>query len=317
MNVRFSINLIFTCNKPNKRALSAIFMLGFFLFGFAQKVIVVDSLTKKTIPYVFVESKEKNVLTNEKGEINLSSFKNDDIVILKCLGYKTKSLNLSVSKTTINLVPHAEFLKPVILFNSKAKIYKTKKLKDSRLLEGAVLKSNYYIKSVIIPKTDFVDKAIVGIELPIEKHRGYSSDRKEVYKDSKLVCRIKVMERDSLGNLVLLHESPLTPIDTGEKRSLVFEFEAAPFLVEGPFEIYLENLGKIDGNYEFMNSDAFDFLRPDITEREDDYYQSVSYMQSAIGQESSVQEYNFKNHNIPGYKAGDRPYTLNYRFYYK
>ncbi|MGB3591869.1 MAG: hypothetical protein WBA16_09335 [Nonlabens sp.] len=94
-------------------------------------------------------------------------------------------------------------------------------------------------------------------------------------------------------------------------------FEDQPIIFKEPFKIIIENLGKIDGSLQFLDSNRWDYIRPAITVEKSKYYNSVSFVPSPIGSDLPTRKFNYKNMNVPGFLTTDQPYTLNYRLCYK
>ncbi len=84
------------------------------------KGVVRDSITKEPIAYAALvyENTEIGTNANEKGEFELTKLENNFIINVSCLGYKTKSLQISNSND-IYLSPKQEVIQEVIISNRK------------------------------------------------------------------------------------------------------------------------------------------------------------------------------------------------------
>lgn len=84
------------------------------------KGVVRDSITKEPIAYAAIvyENTEIGTNANEKGEFELTKLESNFIINVSCLGYKTKTLQISNSNE-IYLSPKQEVIQEVIISNRK------------------------------------------------------------------------------------------------------------------------------------------------------------------------------------------------------
>lgn len=84
------------------------------------KGVVRDSITKEPIAYATIvyENTEIGTNANEKGEFELTKHESNFIINVSCLGYKTKTLQISNSNN-IYLSPKQEVIQEVIISNRK------------------------------------------------------------------------------------------------------------------------------------------------------------------------------------------------------
>ncbi len=311
--------------KPaiNKKSLSfqmyglVILLIACFQGIEAQSLVVADSLTKKPLPFAIVRSQKFSALSNENGNVVLPELLIDSLITVVTSNYIPKSFKVDRGIDTIFLRTKAITLRPVLLLDSTISIKKTKRLRDSRILRDTPLWAGEYSKTIFSPKGKLKARALVGVEIKLVKEIGHTRDKKRIYNGSKLACRLKVVQRDSLNDPCLIYESPIQIVDTGKKARVYFDLAEKPYLLDQTFEIHFENLGKVSGNYEFMNSDSFNYIRLDITDKVSADYESTSFYGREIGTDSTGLEMNYKHDKIPGLRNSDRPYTINYRFYYK
>ncbi len=314
-----TIYLINTKNLKHGRILRSCLFFLLFLFSFniySQSIVLINDVTNEPISFAIVKSKDSQFLSNEKGIVEMDTMARSRSIEIIAVGYEKLIKIISPKTDTIKLKQNAERLLPILIVDSSSKTYKTKRLKESKKSGNQIIFANAYIKTKITPKEELQNKVLVGLELQLEKHSGHRRSQKKIYKDTQLKCRLNIIQRDSLKNIVGLFKSDPVVVENGKNQLLKFNFEDAPILMSEPFDIYLENLGKLNGNNKFMESDRFDFLRADITEENGEEYESVSYFPKPIGEENDLIKMNFKHHKSRVLK-GDVPYTLNYRFYYK
>ena len=166
------------------------FILFCFFSSILGQVKVLDSISKKPIPFVAVTFDDNNGLyTNQIGEFDLNVITKDTIVLYS-LGYKQRTVSLKLLKDqTIYLVPINIALNEIVVSNKKKKS-KSKKVKPIKhndflksygLLIGEEMaiyvpnnQANYdnELKNILIPvvtKTISFEKSFVGKSQRIKK----------------------------------------------------------------------------------------------------------------------------------------------------
>lgn len=105
-----------------------IYIFGFLscYFGFAQiNAVVLDSVSKKEIPYVniWVEDEDIGTTSDENGRFKLDNIleNSNKNLILSSLGYERKEIEINALKENILLIPKVTNLDEVILINKKNK----------------------------------------------------------------------------------------------------------------------------------------------------------------------------------------------------
>lgn len=68
------------------------------------KIVILDSITHKAIPNVSIKTAKEYVYADKNGEISLSSI-NSGRIVISCIGYKEKEVNLEPYIDTIHLSP--------------------------------------------------------------------------------------------------------------------------------------------------------------------------------------------------------------------
>ena len=141
------VNYFFWMTKTAKRTVKQLFTL-FILLAIAcsnaqsLSSVVVDSSTRKPVPYVTVQLNNRGMITNEEGRFKFSldeSVKPTDSLFISCIGYESVGKPLEeFTDSLIFIKPKAIELKEVIVSN---KNYTPKEIIE--LVEDN-LKKNYY-----------------------------------------------------------------------------------------------------------------------------------------------------------------------------
>ncbi len=125
--------------------LSVLFTIYFCHAGFSQKILkgeVVDAKTAEAIPYVSIGVYGENVgtISKEDGSFNLSLVENNMAVSItfSCIGYKSKSVPISILKANPKV-----FLEQEILLLDEVVLEKSKKLKQENKKIGGYKQSIY------------------------------------------------------------------------------------------------------------------------------------------------------------------------------
>lgn len=96
---------LISSHSRNNPILMRFFLSLFFAFCLlsvqAQKVEVLDTETKKAIPFVSVVGypSQQSVTTNDRGIANISSFVNDEFILFQIIGYQQKKMKLPLQQS--------------------------------------------------------------------------------------------------------------------------------------------------------------------------------------------------------------------------
>lgn len=105
----------------NKNILFFIFLTCPFLL-FSQEILILDSLFRTPIENVHLISKEIGVSTNKKGVVDISNFKNSDLIEISHLSYNSKLLIKSELRNTILLKSKMKILETVEFIDEKKSV---------------------------------------------------------------------------------------------------------------------------------------------------------------------------------------------------
>jgi hypothetical protein len=146
--------------------------------SYSQNHIIIDSSTKRPIPYTNVKfvKKNKGFYGNYQGRFTFNKTSNDSIQI-SCLGYNTLFEKVNLLKDTIFLTPKIESLNEIVIYSVPPSLktvgFKRQKVNfhtGSNLQFGLLLKpikkyENTFINNILIP----IKKSIIG-----EKKRNFT-----------------------------------------------------------------------------------------------------------------------------------------------
>jgi hypothetical protein len=213
-----------------------------YTFSFSQKICVVDSLSKKPLPYTNAKFYLANKITggdycNVKGEIIFDKI-NFDNVEFSQIGYDKKIISKAIIKDSI-------FLKQNIIRLNEIKIVKNKKKEVSSL--GYI---DYKKKIRLSAYKGF--EMVVYIANPFKQPKDIQSFLFKVKKDEKFKTAVRIhFYKKDLEKLIpgeeILNENIIQYID-GEIKEL-FEVDVSKYELELPIEgafIGIEWLGILD-----------------------------------------------------------------------
>ncbi len=216
--------------------------LFFSSFCFSQNHVIIDSITKKTIPYANIKiiGTEKGFYSNDSGVFILKDHAKDSVQI-SCLGYKSIFNKVSLLKDTIFLTPEVKFLSEVSIHQKppKSVIIGLKK-KNMSFHAGAHLQFGLIIK----PIKEFEKSIIKKILIPISKSN-FSKKR-----DFESVLKINIYSCEgNLPDMPLISKPIIVNCNQDSNKTLVIDIEKedVEFDENGIF-ISIEMIGEIDEN---------------------------------------------------------------------
>jgi len=239
----------------------------------AQKIIVVDSITKAPLSFVAVEYDNTGFYTSIDGEFDLKMVISDSLKI-RLLGYKTKKYKTSTLKDTIFLQPNSYQLDEVILTRKQDKTKNIKFLKGAKSFGSLPLNPKSEIITSINPsdeiKNYFLDKIIIPFSKVIEKKE---------FKNTKIKAYVRIHIYNSINNNISesLYSSPPKDVNSFTKDLVTFDISDQMIVLnENGIFIGLELIGYyLDSKaYEKANS----VIRPQLTSKRNDYFKSNSFL---------------------------------------
>ncbi len=264
--------------------------------------------------FAYIYCSEKILYANENGYVELPIKLDCDEIVITALGFETLSLSHTELESRIFLTPKALVLDEVAISNTKGlKIKRTKKVGKSVPLAGTILPCFTTSLSKVVPKPKLISKRISAVKLKTNRHVGYRRDKKEVYQNTKLKCRLEIYTNNdgALGELIYYSQPQIA--GTGKKDELIFKMDKnIQFYEEGLF-IQLTNLGTLDENGEYVDCEGGLFwLRMKIADKDSKEYSLTSYQYTPNGIPSDRKVLNYSNHGM----SENKDFFLNYRFEY-
>ncbi len=277
-------------------------------------VTIVDASTNKPVAFSYIYCSGKIMYANENGYVEFPAEMDCDEIMITALGYEAMKLFISGLEKQVFLKPKPLKLDEVTLSDyQNSKIKKTKAVGKSVPLAGAILPCFTTSLSKVVPKPKLISKRISAVRLKTNRHVGYGRDRKVIYKNTRLKCRLEIYtnKNGSLGELIYYSKPQI--VETGGKDELVFEIDKnIQFYEEGLF-IQLTNLGALDQKGEFVDCEGGLFwLRMKIADKESKEYSLTSYQHTLTGTPSDRKVLNYSNHGM----RENKDFYINYRFEY-
>ncbi|MCA0133887.1 hypothetical protein [Winogradskyella alexanderae] len=239
----------------------------------AQRIILVDSITKAPLSFVAIEFEDSGFYSSISGEFDLKMVISDSLKI-RLLGYKTKKYKTSTLKDTIFLQANSYQLDEVTLTRNQDKTKNIKFLKGAKSFGSWPLQPKSEIITSIKPseeiKNHYVDKIIIPFSKVIEK--------KEL-KNKKIKAYVRIHIYNSINNNISesLYSSPPKDVNSFTKDIVTFDISDEMILLnENGIFIGLELIGYyLDSKaHERANS----VIRPQLTSKTNDYFKSNSFL---------------------------------------
>lgn len=165
-----------------------LFTISFLListFGFSQfKAVIINSETKKKVPYVniWVENENIGATSNEEGEFELK-IDSSKIILFSAIGFETKRINSDSIKNTLELKPLVTQLGEVVIVSER----KSQELKIGKFKKSKI---NHYFGARTMPwiLARFFEYKEEYSNTPFLKTIGVLTDSD--IKDAKFIIRI-------------------------------------------------------------------------------------------------------------------------------
>lgn len=233
------------------RYLIIIIFLSIKLSAQEKNVIVVDSITKKTIPYANIKVLNSNYgfYTNDYGSFSFSNKLNKDSISISCLGYKTLIMMISQVRDTIFIKPNTLELDEITI-SSKKQNLKSKKIGFKKINSGWFGTQNLQVGVIMKPNKKNTNTRIEKIIIPF---------RKKIYGrkkyDYRSIFKLSIFSvLDNKPNLPLI-EKPII-INYNQDSNKFIEIDISQEFIylkkEGVF-ICLEQVGEINESGEVID----------------------------------------------------------------
>lgn len=214
----------------------------------SQTYIVVDSITKKGIPYVSIKAQDGFVTnSNENGFFDSEK----KIIDLSCLGYKILNIDLNIVKDSIFLSQSFIDIERVIVKSRKKKPVELYSIKRQPF--AFHLNSQYQIGTLIKPASEIIDSYLESIVLPITKKSFTHTDSSKKFKS---ILKLDIYSNSNNYPENSLLDEPINIFiteDSNDNLNIDLSVFGIQFPREGIF-ICLEIIGEVNKENLVINS---------------------------------------------------------------
>src|SRR5699024_7850700 len=248
--------------------------------------IVIDSLTKKGLPFVGIYFENTGIYTDENGKFQMNSVNTDSLKV-ELLGYKSKNISIKTIQDTIYLEKENIKLPSITLQGNKKRIEipSNKKTRDH---SSFPLSPKTTLFSILLPKEKYQDKKLEEITLSFRKD--YSTRIRKRYKKNNIsaIVRIhiynikdEILKSDIYNsdvNEVKLSENQKIKVDL-TKENVFFEREGIEIKVEVIKYISDKDISEeIDKTY----------IRASLTDEENQFFTAETFLKSTFRKENNI-----------------------------
>jgi len=244
---------------------------------YAQEFIVLDSLTKESLPFSNIIIDNKGFYTNENGRFSIKE--NSKAIEISHLGYKNFSSDIRKIKDTIFLIPKPIIIKEVIISSdNNEKIQKIGYLKKTKYSIGLLSSKEENIIVIVPTNSAIIDNYIEKVEFPLNKFKLYNKKDK-LYKNVPAVIRINIYTvENNLPKERIFSSKPIKFIMSEKEVISVDISEEMIKLPKNGLSFGIEMIGRVNNNGEFIEENAH--TRPIFTDQLSKDYKAVTYRTS-------------------------------------
>lgn len=268
-------------------------------FSFSQelsKVVIVDSLTKKPIPYVAIKTSAKDGLYSDENGYFFIDKKNINNISISSLGYKTKIISNSIVKDSIFLESEPIVFDEVVLTNNKSKP-KVIGLHDKKKMFGDLIQPKSELISYVKFKSDFEGYFIEKIHISVESY--FPKRQKSDFDDKTGIIRINLYHSENEKPKLKFFSSEIIKFRMDEKNQLVIDLSENLITTdEDGICVGIEMIGYIDKDSKINKNTNESFLRIPLTSKETkDFEKIITYRKNVFNTEEliSLKDF-FKNY---------------------
>jgi hypothetical protein len=253
---------------------------------YSQKIIVIDSVNKKPIPFVTIKlNNEKGTYTDENGFFELIKNSNDTIK-LSHISFDEINVKSSEIKDTIVMSPNAVIIKEIIVSNGKEII---------NYIDFPKKKSSYnnfpvYAKSEIItfitPNKENREAKILKIHLNFIKN---TSNNKNTSTRTAFRVNIYSSTKNRVEKKIFSSETYVINFTKKNKIEVDLKNENIEFSSDGIF-ISIEALGDMNNEGKFIENQSS--INPILSENNIDDYSSTTYIRYIFNNSYSLKPIN-------------------------
>ena len=247
--------------------------------GYNQNIIIVDSVTKESIPYAIIKNNDSGIYTDHNGSYSINELTADSITI-NHLQYQTKTIAVENVKDTVFLHPKTQNLEEVVILEKRNKTTKIKKTRKSKAHVGFPLPKNQEILLKIIPKRNLTDKIIkqLAIEYRAVNPKNYL----------KAVFRINFYDFNNNEISSLIYSSEPIIVKPRKKGEITLNLKNTFIeIVDSGIVIGVEFIGYLDNNKLTDNANN-NFISLGLTDKENKYYSGKTFYRNPLSNEQEI-----------------------------
>ena len=215
----------------------------FILFSFSafSQTLIVDSITKKPLPFATIKTSTGGFYAGENG---IFKYSGDEKLHISFLGYQDHNLEGRQLRDTIFMSPKTINLSEVII--SKSTIKTIGLLKTSKYSASLPISPNQEIITCAFPKEQITGSYLQKIIIPINKIKHYNKTDK-LYKNARAMFRLNIYSlRDVMPDEKLFASEPVEFIMSDREKVTVDVSDQMLTLSQEGLAFGIEMLGRVD-----------------------------------------------------------------------
>jgi len=246
--------------------------------AYSQKIIVMDSLNKKPISFVKIQtSKDAGLYSDENGFFDLNKDVSDTLYLSHNL-YPDFAIATKNIKDTIFLINKASLIDEIVLTKKEKTLINIDFLKRPFHYPDYPLTSNTELLSLVIPNPRISNLRIREIKFAFRKKTYFDRDAAT---DSKPVIRINLYYLDQDNKKEKLYSSEAFVIDKSKKNFISVDLSNKRILLyENGLYVGIESIGNINQDGRLTNEKIT--VRPLLTEKKSIDYSITTYYKNTF-----------------------------------
>jgi len=275
----------------------------FILFSFSafSQTLIVDSITKKPLPFATIKTKTGGFYAGENG---IFKYSGDEKLHISFLGYQDQNLEGGQLRDTVFMSPKTINLPEVII--SKSTIKTIGLLKTSKYSASLPISPNQEIITCAFPKEQITSSYLQKIIIPINKIKHYNKTDK-LYKNARAMFRLNIYTlQNTLPYEKIFSSKPVEFIMSEREKVSIDVSDQMINLPKEGLAFGIEMLGRVDLQGNIIPENAF--LRPLLTDLQSPDYKAVTYIRDVFQPENFTAINSVNEHlarDIKNYKPQD------------
>jgi hypothetical protein len=291
--------------KMKKKTLILLLLLLYNNVYTQKKIFVIDSITKKILPFAELQIGNNIIYTNEKGFFifNNKSKKNG---IIHYLGYESRLVDFTKMDTVL-LKPKQYELDKIVL-SSKKRELKINILHINKKYFGSFpLTKGTEILTLITPKSNELVGKINKVSFKFDK---ISYNKKLYAETTNAFIRVNIYANDS--SLTKIFSSEPYRIKKNKKDLVSIDLSEKNIKMPKKGLLFgLEYIGHTDKNGNFINNKNL-IVRTSLTDQESNIYNQTTFLRSAFLKKIIIQSFNNYFYSLDKKKAYNRNLSISF-----